>query len=202
MAKFVAIAGPSSTGKTTLVEYLSTYPELSRAVFSPDLYETVWKSLVEQGHFSEFVEVSSDSEYLSIYILKLLEYYENYINTHKDSDKLIILDGCWLDLSIYALINMWYTRPIRGVQEEILAKINRLNDTVSRIYLTESDPTKHTKDIRYAPFRMPNAKLNRELELLYYQMSHNLMHTRVLPSSDLAESSLFIIDDLRTLGHL
>ncbi len=202
MAKFIAISGPSSTGKTTLVNSLSTHRELSNAVFSPDLYDTVWTNLVDQGLFSEWKEINTDSEYLCLYVIRLIDYYENYIKSYEDTDKLVILDGCWLDLAIYAIINIWYTRIIKEVQEEILHRLNRFDKHLSRIYFTSFDESKQLKQRYRMQYRMANMKLNRPLEIQFYELYKNFRNAVTLPSSDISESSLFIIDDLSKLGYL
>lgn len=202
MATFISISGPSSTGKTTLVDSLSTHRELSNAVFSPDLYSAVWTDLVDQGFFSEWKEINTDSEYLCLYIIRLIDYYENYIKSYENTDKLVILDGCWLDLAIYAIINLWYTRVIKEVQEEILHKLNKFDDHLSRIYFTSFDESKQIKQKYRMQYRMANMKLNRPLEIQFYELYKNFKNAVNLPSSDISESSLFIINDLSKLGYL
>lgn len=202
MATFISISGPSSTGKTTLVNSLSTYRELSNAVFSPDLYSAVWTDLVDQGFFSEWKEINTDSEYLCLYVIRLIDYYENYIKSYENTDKLVILDGCWLDLAIYAIINIWYTRVIKEVQEEILHKLNKFDEHLSRIYFTSFDESKQIKQKYRMQYRMANMKLNRPLEIQFYELYKNFKNAVNLPSSDISESSLFIIDDLSKLGYL
>ena len=202
MATFISISGPSSTGKTTLVDSLSTHRELSNAVFSPDLYSAVWTNLVDQGFFSEWKEINTDSEYLCLYVIRLIDYYENYIKSYENTDKLVILDGCWLDLAIYAIINLWYTRVIKEVQEEILHKLNKFDDHLSRIYFTSFDESKQIKQKYRMQYRMANMKLNRPLEIQFYELYKNFKNAVNLPSSDISESSLFIINDLSKLGYL
>ena len=202
MATFISISGPSSTGKTTLVDSLSTHRELSNAVFSPDLYSAVWTNLVDQGFFSEWKEINTDSEYLCLYVIRLIDYYENYIKSYENTDKLVILDGCWLDLAIYAIINLWYTRVIKEVQEEILHKLNKFDEHLSRIYFTSFDESKQIKQKYRMQYRMANMKLNRPLEIQFYELYKNFKNAVNLPSSDISESSLFIINDLSKLGYL
>lgn len=202
MATFISISGPSSTGKTTLVDSLSTHRELSNAVFSPDLYSAVWTDLVDKGFFSEWKEINTDSEYLCLYVIRLIDYYENYIKSYENTDKLVILDGCWLDLAIYAIINLWYTRVIKEVQEEILHKLNKFDEHLSRIYFTSFDESKQIKQKYRMQYRMANMKLNRPLEIQFYELYKNFKNAVNLPSSDISESSLFIINDLSKLGYL
>lgn len=202
MATFIAISGPSSTGKTTLVNSLSTHKELSKAVFSPDLYEAVWSDLVYRGFFSEWKEINTDPDYLCVYILKLIDYYENYIRQYEDKDDLVILDGCWLDLSIYAILNLWYTRAIKGVQEDILHRLNKFDEHISRIYFTNFDETKQVKIPHRRQYRIANLKTNRPLELQFYNLYKNFKNVVDLPSTDISDSSLFIIKDLSNLGYL
>lgn len=202
MAKFIAISGPSSTGKTTLVNSLSTYKELSKAVFSPDMYETVWSSLVEQGFFSEWKEINTDDEYLCLYVLRLIDYYENFIRSYENTDKLVILDGCWVDIAIYSVLNLWYTRVIKEVQEEILHRINTFDKHLSRIYFTNFDGSKQMKQKHRMQYRMANMKTNRPLEIQYYDLYKNFKNAVNLPSTDVSDASLFIINDLSKLGYL
>lgn len=202
MARFIAISGPSSTGKTTLVNSLSTHREFSKAVFSPDLYEVVWKDLVDKGFFSEWKEINTDSEYLCLYVLRLIDYYDNYIKIYENTDKLVILDGCWLDLAIYAITNFWYNRIIKEVQESILHRLNNFDEHLSRIYFTNFDENKQIKLKYRTQYRMANMKVNRPFEIQLYELYKNFKNAVNLPSTDVSEESLFIIDDLSKLGYL
>lgn len=202
MANFIAISGPSTTGKTSLVNALSAHKELSDIVFSPDIQDVVWQELVDAGHFSEFTEICKDSDYLSIYILRMIDYYNNYIDSIKNSDFTVILDECWLDLAIYSILNMWYTRGIKSLQEEILHKISLYDEMISRIYITKADDEKYPVDKNRLRGRMYTFRMNRPLEIRYYELAKHFKNAVPLPSSDISDSSLFIIDDLSKLGYL
>ena len=202
MAKFISISGPSTTGKTSLVESLMTYPELKHITFSPDMHDVVWSDLVDRRLFTDFTEISTDSEYLCTYIMRVIDYYNDYIESYKDTDSVVLLDGCWLDLSIYSLLYMWYTRIIKSVQEEILRKITIYDENISRIYITKADDENYPVAKFRVRGKMSTFRENRPLEIRYYELAKHLKNSIALPSSDIAESSLFVIDDLRNLGYL
>lgn len=203
MATFISVSGPSLTGKTSLINALSTHKAFSGAVFSPDFHEVVWNELVENGYFTTWKELTSDSEYLCVYIIRLVDYYKKYIDRYKDTDKLVILDGCWVDLIIYTMMSLWYKRSISEVQEDIMRRVSSLEKNISRFYFTRFDERlseKSTKgDIKN---KIANLKSNRSLEMRYYEMFENIGGAINLPSSDITESSMFIIDDLSNLGYL
>lgn len=202
MARFISISGPSTSGKTSLINALSTYRELDKVVFSPDMHDVVWNGLVESGHFTEFTEISTDTEYLCTYIIRLIDHYNEYLESYRDKDVLVVLDGCWLDLSIYSLLNMWYSRVIKPVQEEILSRTAKYDDMISKIYITRAD------DVAYPPAKgrirgkLSTFRANRPLELQYYNLADHIDNAVTLPSADISDSALFIIDDLKNLGYL
>lgn len=203
MSKFVAISGPASTGKTTIVDKLNSSPDMYKSICSPDMYNVVWLDLVEQGHFKDFTEISKDSEYLSLYILRVVNYYIDYINTFKNTDKLVVLDGSWIDFSIYAIINMWYLRYMRSFQEAILSKILLLKDLIDcRIYFTQYDESKEKKERFRNTTKLYNTKESRELEIAYYRVMEDFKNSIILPTTDGDEASLFIINDLKKIGYL
>lgn len=202
MATFVSISGPSTTGKTSLVNTLSTHLELSHAVFSPDMHDVVWGNLVDRGLFSEFSDISTDPEYLCTYLIKLVDYYNEYLDSYKDSDALVILDGCWLDLTIYSVLNMWYNRNIRPVQEELLSRVSKFEERISRIYITQADDLQYPVDKLRLRGKMSTFRANRGLEIKFYKVAEHLKNSVKLPSTDVSDSALFILNDLKNLGHL
>lgn len=202
MSKFVAISGPSLTGKSALSDELSTYKELSQAIFVPDIHESVWNQLVAEGAFSSYSEINKDSEYLCLYIMRLIEYYNSIVSKYEGTDHLVILDGCWLDLLVYSMINLWYNRAIKSVQESILLQISKFDDRIDRIYLTSHDDNLLPNVKNRADYKMSNLKLNRALELRYYEIFRNLNPVKVLPSSEPVSNALYIIQDMEKLGYL
>lgn len=203
MTKFIAISGASTSGKTTLINSLSTYPELSNAIFSSSIHDIVWSELVDQGFFSEFKDVSTDPEYLCLYLIRMADYYNTYLEDYRDSDRLVILDECWIDLSIYTILNMWYNRSLKPLQEEILQKIHRYDERISRIYVTLPDDTHHPIDKFRLRGSINTFRANRQLELQYYDIAKRHFNNFIpIPSSDVSEASLFIINDLKNLGYV
>jgi len=202
MAKFVAISGPAQTGKTSLVDYLSIYPETSGVVFSPDLYNTVWSNLVDQGIFSSYDEIVRDSDFICVYLIKVLEYYEEYLEKYKDTDHLVFLDCCWVDLLTYSMVSMWCSRAILDLQAEMIERIVKFRDSVDRIYITEYDESKVVKQKFRSDHKIYSVKGNRTIELQYYEVFKNLKNAIALDTSDQTEAALFIIRDLQNLGYL
>lgn len=202
MATFISISGPSTTGKTSLIESLSTYKELQHIVFSPDMHEVVWSDLVDKGFFQEFTEISKDSDYLCTYIIRLIDHYNNYLEQFKDTDDIVILDGCWLDLSIYAHLNMWYTRIIKSVQEEILRKATVYDKNIVRIYITKADDKKYPVDKNRLRGKISTFRENRALEIRHYEIAKHFKTALEIPTSDITDASLFIIEDLKNLGYV
>lgn len=202
MAKFIAISGPSASGKTSLINELSLRLDMSNVVVLPDVFETVWNDLVAKGYFSEYDEINRDPEFLCVYLQRVIDYYKNSIEMYKSSDKLILMDSSWIDISIYSVINMWYIHILKEVQENLLHQLSVYDRSLDKVYLTVNDDSKQTNLKYRSPFKRYNIKYNRPLEIQYYELSSNLNHTEVLPSSDVTECATFIIEDLRKLGYL
>lgn len=208
MVKFVAISGPAQSGKTSLVDTLSTHRELSKANFSPDLFNTVWSNLVEQGVFKSYDEIIRDSDFICVYLMKVIEYYEDYISMYEkvyqdtDKTKVVFLDCCWLDLLVYSVVNMWHSRAIADLQAEMIDRVMKLYHTVDRIYLTKYDENRHITQKYRSDYKIYSVKSNRGLEFSYYNLFQNLKSVVQLDTSDPSEASLFIIDDLKKLGYL
>lgn len=202
MAKFIAISGPSASGKTSLINELSLRLDMSNVVVLPDVFETVWNDLVAKGYFSEYDEINRDPEFLCVYLQRVIDYYKNSIEMYKSSDKLILMDSSWIDISIYSVINMWYIHILKEVQENLLHQLSVYDRSLDKVYLTVNDDSKQTNLKYRSPFKRYNIKYNRPLEIQYYELSSNFNHTEVLPSSDTTECATFIIEDLRKLGYL
>lgn len=202
MAKFIAISGPSASGKTSLINELSLRLDMSNVVVLPDVFETVWNDLVAKGYFSEYDEINRDPEFLCVYLQRVIDYYKNSIEMYKSSDKLILMDSSWIDISIYSVINMWYIHILKEVQENLLHQLSVYDSSLDKVYLTVNDDSKQTNLKYRSPFKRYNIKYNRPLEIQYYELSSNFNHTEVLPSSDITECATFIIEDLRKLGYL
>lgn len=205
MANIIAISGASATGKSSLVDELSTYKELSNVIFSPDIFSTVWDDLVYRGLFSEYEDVSRDTEFLCIFIQRVINYYRDTIKEYSDQkyeDKTIIIDSCWIDVAIYSILNMWYTHVVKEVQEGLLSQITLYDDSLSRIYITKYDASKSKIEKYRLPFKRYNVKYNRPLELQYYKLATHFKNAYELPYSDNTDSALFIIKDLQNLGYI
>ncbi len=123
MATFISISGPSVTGKTSLIDSLCSYRDMNKFSFSPDFKDVVWHELTDSGIFSDFTDITSDPSYMCTYLHRLVDTHNKYIESHMNDEGVFILDECWLDYFIYALLSMWYSRVISGAQEEVFNKI-------------------------------------------------------------------------------
>lgn len=202
MATFIAVSGPSSTGKTSIVDDLTTHKEFSKVKVCPDLLNTVWASLVEQGFFSSYTDIINDSEYICVYLLKMIEYYRDLIEKYSKEDGLVLLDCCWVDLAVYGVLNLWYHNMMKDLQADLLSQVNEFTGSVDKIYMTKYEESKRVIPKGHSPFKVYSKKANVKLELSYYNLFKNLYPVIELPTSDVSESALFIIDDLRKSGHL
>lgn len=201
MANFIAIAGPSATGKTTLWESLKGV--LPRdTVFVPDLYTEVWDELKRLGYFKDFTEIMADSDYTTLFILRLLDKYRETMDKYQDTDALVIMDSCWIDISVYSLIQMWYNHIIQEVQEQILHKLAIYDDSLNHVFITTNDDQRYKPEKYRSPFKNKNVKTSRPLELQYYRLFSNFKNAEELPTSDLQENLQYIYATLNNLGYL
>lgn len=202
MAKFVSISGPSTTGKTSILSYLKNLPEFSNVICGSDLQDLVWDELVDRGLFTEFTDVCSDNEYLSTFILKMIDYYNNFLDAYEHEDVLVFLDSCWIDLSVYSVLNTWYNRTIREVQEEIFRKVLIYDNRISKIYLTKTDDKNYPVDKFRLRGKMSTFRANRPLEIQYFEVAKHFKESIAIPTSDIVEAAEFILDDLKKSGYL
>lgn len=202
MATFISVSGPSVTGKTSLIDSLCSYKEMYNCVFSPDFKDVVWSELTSKGIFSEFTDITTDSSYMCTYLHKLIDTYNEYIESHDPYDDLIILDGSWIDYFIYAHLNMWYNRVISSAQEEVFSKILKHSNKISRYYFTEARDDLYPLEKFRVRGKITTFKLNRPLEIALYKAHSNLSGAASLYHSNIVGSSLEIIEDLKKLGYL
>lgn len=202
MATFISISGPSVTGKTSLIDSLCSYRDMNKFSFSPDFKDVVWHELTDSGIFSDFTDITSDPSYMCTYLHRLVDTYNKYIESHMKDEGVFILDECWLDYFIYALLSMWYSRVISGAQEEVFTKIMKYQDKISRYYMTTAKDSQYPPDKFRIRGRITTFKLNRPLEIALYKTHASMHNTLVLPNSEISGDSMFIIDDLRNLGYL
>lgn len=204
MSKFIAISGPAVTGKTSLVDELrNSLKEYKNIVYGPDIKETVWRELVDSGYFKEFSEIDTDREYMCIYLIRLIKFYEEeLIGKYAYEDKLVILDGSWVDLLTYATLQMYYNSFIIEVQTKIFSDILALSNTIDQIYLTVADEEKYPVNYKGMRCNIVNFKKNRPLELKYYEMARQYKRVTQLPTLEIKDSRDYIITDLKKLGYL
>lgn len=202
MTRFISISGPSSTGKSTLVRELRAQFPSSSVKTCSDFHEVTWKEFLNTGKFKEFTEIQNDSEYLCIYILRLIKDYESLLSTLKDSKyDLVILDGCWLDLFVYTNLQMWYSSFVREVQEDILMRICRQSSDIDKIYITKADDEKYPTLVHDRRSHMVNFHRNRKLELQYYELAKRFKGTVELPDPDIKEAVNFIMTDIESYTY-
>lgn len=203
MAKFIAISGPSVTGKSSLVEYLSSHQELKDAIISPDFHALAWNDLVNKGIFLEFTDITDDSGYMCCYLYKVIDSYNQYIEEHRNFPGLVILDGCWIDLTVYAYLNMWYLRTIKSVQEDVFNRILKYSNEISKVYFTKAADEKYPIDKYRLRGKMTTFRTNRPLEITLYKVFSALAESSVsLDNAEIAGDSLAILSDLKKVGYL
>ena len=202
MAIFIAITGPAATGKTSLINSLSTHQELSKCLFSPDFHEVVWAEIVDKKTFTDYTDLTSDSTYLCAYIHKVVDYYNEYIENLEDYDGIVFLDGSWVDFTVYSLIWMWYNRVISSAQEEVFTKILKHVDKISRYYMTRADDYKYPIDKYRVRGRHYTFKKNRPMEIALYKIFSKREGLVNLPAAEISGDSIAILEDMRKVGYL
>lgn len=202
MATFIAVSGPSTSGKTSLVESLSTYKEMSRVKFSPDFHTVVWNHLKSENVFSDFTDITDDGYYMCTYLHKLADTYNDFIESYEEYEGVVFLDSCWIDLAIYANLNMWYDRMIKSAQDDVFNKILKHSDKLSRIYFTKVNDYKYPVDKYRIRGRITTFKMNRPLEIKLYDIAHHLRESVVLTQSDTSGDSIAVIEDLKKMNYI
>lgn len=193
----VGISGPSSTGKSTLVNLMTSQLPIETIVIR-DLHDKVFEEVAIQGSFHNFKEIYKDRDFLLIYYTRLVNYYLEVLNTWDTYDGLVVVDGTHVDLLIYGMLSLWYHKPIRGLLEGVVNSLLQVKNKMSLMYMTlpndEGYPVDSSNERRYST----GFRRNRELELHYYEIFRDLPHVISLPSSSVLDCDTFIIDDLKS----
>lgn len=205
MAVIVGIAGPSCTGKTTLLNLVNlNRDKFNRPIqISPDLKDVTWKDILDTTkNFTEYDEIYADKEYLLIFCGRLLTKYKELLEFYRsslDDNCIAIVDFSHLDLLIYMNLHFWYHYPSQELLAEIVDQVMEMRGKLDRIYVTQADdvlydPIKSKKSLRQ---RASDFKRNRRLELQYYELFSDLPVVSRLASS--ADTSLnMLIEDLNS----
>lgn len=205
MPTFISISGPSHTGKTTLMSFLSERLRgYDNILFEHDMHEVVWNSLCSRGIFKEFHEITEDRDYLYLYISNLIDHYR-FLSHEKykgEDNLLVILDGCHLDLLIYSMLNLWYHYPTKELQEVEMHKLLDMRDAVSLIFMTRADDSAYPISQRSTRERVTTFKRNRALELTYYDIFRESNRVVDIPTYSLGEAEEFIVSELEKKGLL
>lgn len=198
---FIALSGPSHTGKTTLMSFLSErLRDHSSIVFERDVHDVVWNSLCATGIFKDFYEITDDRDYLYIYISRMIEHYKSLFSKYENHGGIVFLDGSHLDLLIYSMLNLWYHYPTKELQEVEMSKLLSLRDNVSLIYMTVADDESYPASSKSARVRNTTFKRNRALELTYYDIFREASRVVSIPTTSLGESEIFIVEDMKKRG--
>lgn len=198
----ISISGPIRTGKSTLISLLKdTLPE--DTIFIEDIYITVWNDMIKAGIFNEFNDIAKDRDLLFIYISRVCEKYAETVNKYKDSTNLVVLECCHIDYLIYTQLHCWYHYPLQSFQEKVIIDLLKLQDCVSRIYMTTADdinyPLGDTKF--YCKTYKAAFRRNRSLEIQFYNLYRNGERVVTL-SPDIFSNDKVILDDLIEQGIL
>lgn len=204
MATIIGIAGPSCTGKTTLLNLV----DLNRDMFkypvhiSPDLKDMTWEDILATSkNFTEYEEIYADKEYLLVFCSRLLSKYKELLSQYRSSlpeDSIAFIDFTHMDLMIYMNLHFWYHYPSHELLTDLVDQTMSLKGCLDHIYVTQPDdilfdPTKVKKSLRQ---RAADFKRNRRLEVQYYDIFSDLPNISRLTSS--ADTSLImLVEDLK-----
>lgn len=204
MAKFVSISGPSHSGKSTLVNILrSSLSDNPNVIVSESMQDRVWESIISLSPFKEYKEITSDRDYLMMYVFKLVGYYKDLIHQYEGFDGTVILDECYHDLLIYSMLNFWYHYPAVEHQQALIRDLIGTKDKISMMYLVKADDVAYPPDKRTLRSKMASFKRCRPLELdYYYTVFKDLPNTVMLPSANVLDCEFFILEDMKSKGLL
>lgn len=195
------ISGPLASGKSTLVSLLE--PQLPiNTIFIHDIHDKVYNNMVDSGNFSEFKEISADRDYLLIYYGRVINYYTDMINSYKDYPGLVIIDGTYIDLLIYGMLNLWYHYPTKDLLEGMVHQLLEHRDSIDIIYMTQPD------DANYPLTELGRRRYNtsfkrcRRTETYYYDIFRENKRVVSLPETSVLNCDRFVIEDLKSRGLL
>lgn len=197
----IGIAGPLSTGKSTLVSLLKQELPIDAIVIS-DIHDTVFEIVANVGEFCNFKEIYKDRDYLLTYYLKLVNYYVEVVNTWRNYPGIVLIDGTHIDLLIYGMLSLWYHKPIKGILEGSIKSLLEVKEDLSIIYMTIPNDENYKIDTSNIRRSSVGFRRNRNTELHYYDIFRDLPSVITLPSSSVLDCDRFIIDDLKSKNLL
>ena len=200
----IAISGPSSTGKTTLVQSLKNYKGLIESILGRQVYfkgEDIREMLPADAVLDE---VLADSQVAMELQFKIIESnIERYMDLLKNPHIAYICDRCPLDNVVYMILNYMRTSPELALKyaadfRKYGSIAKSLTSYVERIYLTKNDNSmlKAEPDGFRASFYDTFRALEVELFNGYFD---NLPTVKVLPSES-ADRLNFLLNDLKMLN--
>lgn len=205
-ATFIALSGPSYSGKSTIMENIRKLDHASALHKLPDMKDVVWQNLVDTGIFKNFNEITKDSDYLLIYIGRMVNWYVSMYEKYNrlEGNHIVIYDGCHIDLLIYSMLNLWYHYPVKEIQEAEVRRILDTKEFVSLIYMCKADDGEYPVNYHNLRDSRTAFRKNRKLELDYYEMFSESSRVVKLPYTCFPDHgercAEFIIDDMRRRG--
>jgi len=191
MSKFIGISGPTCTYKSTIHALLKkVLPTDPKIVYLDDIHDTVWNNLVKSGVFFNYQELTSDRDYLLMYISKLIDYYASQIEKYKYTDNIVIMDGCIVDILVYSMLNTWYHYPVKEYTEKLMEKLLKYMDYIDNVFITIPDKNNEEK-LQYSRRAQQTAfKKNRPLECSYYNIAGGLRICTKLTSDIVSNANI------------
>lgn len=170
----ICISGPSSTGKTTLINELKDYKELieliygiGRVQFSTEYIRDYVEKEYPNKTFDEIISVPENAIQLQFKIADIT--YNEFIRMLKDRSVLYICDRCPLDNLVYNILNYHCNdRDLMIKYSEEFSRtcsiVRSLSNYVDRIYLTQVDVS-NEKSVVKDGFRPESYEYRRQLEV-------------------------------------
>lgn len=167
----VSISGPSLTGKSRLISLLKSILPTDKCVYGEDLFKEVFNEYVVRHEFGTYEDILKDRDFLFMACNKLIEAYEERLEEYKNTDKLVILDGCYIDYWIFMELNLKYNYPLIEYHTKLVQSMLESRKLITHVFMTTPN------DELYKPNPGDGKSVSKQMfkrlrpmEVLYYDL--------------------------------
>lgn len=207
MPRFVAISGPSLSGKSTTMKMLKHIVDsenlAGRVKVVEDFQDKVFKNLKDRKIFYSYEEIMESDEYIYMYAVQWAKCLTETLNEYENSEyyDIVFIESCTIDILIYAIINLWFHYPLTDLLTELVNNLLALRDRVDKIYMMTPHDDEFEDTEKNYRCKKSHFNRTRSMEIGLYKQFSDSVKVEVLgltiegsPAYDIAEKEFSIYE--------